>query len=368
MNKHYDNFKDLTLKTKIKDCNEGWYSFEDTVFYAEKGGMLSDKGTINGQEVLDLKWVDDVVYHKVAEPLSDPIEMQVDAKERYINTSVQSALHILDGYYRKRGLELPAVGVNHGNEWFEVNTKDVDEEHLKEVQTFMNDVIMQEVPVEFSYMKGSDYDDPFYAKFDELRIVKFGDLDCQPCGTPHVNHTGQILSFTILDHEKTSRGTKVYFTCNFLSEDKFVEEHRLLNDVAKAVSTPKHELLEKVTDLVAANKNYKKEVDELAKELCAYKAQAILDNSETILKVDINNPNLFRTLGQSLMNKVTCNRLIYALIDNQVNFIILSNDNSARDTYNKNREQLAAQGGGSGKMVNAKTSLSEEEFLKVFEF
>ncbi len=368
MNKHYDNFKDLTLTTEIKDCNDGWYAFNDTVFYAEKGGMLSDKGTINGQEVIGLKWVDDVVYHQVAEPLSNPIEMVVDAKERYINTSVQSALHILDGYYRKRGLELPAVGVNHDNQWFEVNTKDVDETHLKEVQDFMDEVIMSETPVEFTYMKGSEYSDPFYAKFDELRIVKFGDLDEQPCGTPHVNNTGEILNFTILDSEKTSRGTKVYFTCNFLSEERFQTEHQLINATAKAVSVPKRELLEKVTDLVTQNKALKKELDEVAKELCSYKAQAIIDSSETIIKSDIKSANLFRTLGQSLINKVNHNLLVYTIIDNQINFLILSNDNTAREIYKKNVDAIQGQGGGSGKMVNAKSGLSEEEFLKVFEF
>lgn len=369
MNKHYDNFKDLSLTTKIKAVrDDNWYEFEDTVFYGEKGGMLRDLGTINGHEVIDLKWEGNKLLHKVNASLTNPINMEVNAKERYINTSVQTALHILDGYYRRLGLELPAVGVNHDNQWFEINSKDITDDDLAKVQIFMDNAIIQEVPVTFSYMKGSDYPDPNYAKFDELRIVKIGELDEQPCGTPHVNHTGQILNFTILDSEKTSRGTKVYFTCNFLSDIEEKHDYKLVKEAAKSISVPKNELLDKINDLVIANKDFKKEINELYKELAAYKAQDILSDSETIIKSDINNANLFRTLGQSLINKVNRNLLVYALIDGKINFIIVSNDNKARDIYNQNREALNAQGGGSPKMVNAKTDLDEEMFLKTFVF
>ena len=65
----------------------GWtagYSFE-----FEKGGMPSDKGTINGLEVLDLKWDGDTLYHKVNGELSNPIHMEVDLLTRHNNTIVQ---------------------------------------------------------------------------------------------------------------------------------------------------------------------------------------------------------------------------------------------------------------------------------------
>ena len=61
MTRIYDDFLNLTLDTRIKNVRDGWYEFEQTVFYGEKGGILPDEGMINGQKVLKLQWEGDVV-------------------------------------------------------------------------------------------------------------------------------------------------------------------------------------------------------------------------------------------------------------------------------------------------------------------
>ena len=62
---HYDNLLNLSCDTTIATEKDGYYTFKETVFYGEKGGMPGDKGTINGQDVIDLKWENDILYHKV---------------------------------------------------------------------------------------------------------------------------------------------------------------------------------------------------------------------------------------------------------------------------------------------------------------
>lgn len=36
MNLHYDHYKETVLDTVIKEEKDGYYSFEDTVFFGEK--------------------------------------------------------------------------------------------------------------------------------------------------------------------------------------------------------------------------------------------------------------------------------------------------------------------------------------------
>lgn len=125
MNRNYDNFLNLTLDTRIKELRDGWYSFEDTVFYGEKGGALADEGAINGQKVLELRWEGDTLWHRVEGELTDPVHMEVDRLTRWNNTAVQSAFHMLDGYYGRLGLRIVAIGVHPENQWYEVDTKEL---------------------------------------------------------------------------------------------------------------------------------------------------------------------------------------------------------------------------------------------------
>lgn len=73
MTKTYDDFEKLTCTMKIKEVRDGYYAFDQTVFYSEKGGQLVDRGTINGLPVVDLKWDGETLYHKVDGELHNPI-------------------------------------------------------------------------------------------------------------------------------------------------------------------------------------------------------------------------------------------------------------------------------------------------------
>ena len=63
MNNYYDDYEVCTCTTKIKEEKDGYYAFEDTIFYGEKGGMLADQATINQLPVIDLKWEGEELYH-----------------------------------------------------------------------------------------------------------------------------------------------------------------------------------------------------------------------------------------------------------------------------------------------------------------
>ncbi len=267
MSRAYDDFERISCTSEIKDEKDGYYSFLDTCFYGEKGGMLADTGTINGLKVLDLKWEGDTLYHKVDGILENPVNMEVCWEDRKINTSVQTAFHLMDGYFEARGMYLPAVGVSKDNQWFEVNNKDLTEEDLNDVQIFMNRVIEEDIPVEFSYVKGSDYPDEKYQKYDEVRLVKIGDYNTQPCGTLHLNRTGQIESFQILGMKKSSRGTRVFTTVGPVTNLRFAEEHKIVSDLAALLETNTGDLYDMVLNLKNKNKEMKKELKELKKNL-----------------------------------------------------------------------------------------------------
>ncbi len=363
---YIDAWLKFNLDTTIKEEKDGYYVFEETIFYGEKGGMLADKGTINGLQVIDLKWEDDVLYHKVDGKLENPIHMEVDPETRITNTTVQSAFHLLDGYYEKLGMYLVAVGVNPDNEWFEVNSKDIDEQHLNTLQTFMNNALLQDIPSTFTYYKGSEYPDQKYANHEQVRVVTFGDLDSQPCGTLHVDNVNQIGSFVILGSEKTSRGTRVYTTVSLATNQRLKKYYAMIQDMHKVLNAKEDEIVDSVQTLRDSNKAYKKEIDELQKQLTAYKVQDILKLEDTIL-VDVVDVNSMRNVAQSLLNSLTSTKVLITTQDETTNIAIISPEGKARDIYAAIQESLEASGGGSPKIVTAHSSKPKQEIIELLQ-
>lgn len=355
MNKYYDDYSIVKLETEILDFKDGYYAFKDTIFYGNKGGMLSDKGTINGLEVLDLKYEGDKLYHKVNGSLNDPIIMKVDYHNRKVNTSIQSALHILDGYYEKMGYYIPSVGVEEDDQWYEVNIKNLEDKCLKEVEDFMSEVIESDIKVKIDYVDGKDYPDEKYQSFDKVRIVSFGNLNSQPCGTLHVNSTKDIKNFVVLSKEKTSRGTKIHIACGESCEKRLKDEDKILKESARLLGTNVKDLVSKVSGMVENTKLLKKEIDSLKEENIKQRLN-ILDLEEKVFFFECKDQGELRVAANILADRSEMDHIIYSLIDGEMNLAVSSKRGNARNIFKVLQESYGVSGGGSPKVAIGKSS------------
>ena len=360
MNLHYDHYKETVLDTVIKEEKDGYYCFEDTIFYGEKGGMPSDKGTINGLEVLDLKWDGDTLYHKVNGELSNQIHMEVDLFTRHTNTIVQSALHIADGFCVKHNFPLGSIGTNHDNIWYEINTE-VDDKTLDELEQYVRQAILDSIDVEISYVAGKDYGDEHYAHFDTVRIIKIGDYDKQPCGTLHVNNTSEIGSFSILSHEKTSRGTRLHCAIGMTSADHLKEVYDEYRKTAVVINPGKDKLSDVAKTLVENNKALKKELADLKKELLQFQVKAYTTSTDKVITIH-EDSSLLRDIGMALVKEISDDRFLISEKDSSL--AIISHDNKARDIFNSLKDELQLNGGGAPFCVCATSKLSHDELLE----
>mgnify|MGYP004638722457 FL=1 len=360
MNLHYDHYKETVLDTVIKEEKDGYYCFEDTIFYGEKGGMPSDKGTINGLEVLDLKWDGDTLYHKVNGELSNPIHMEVDLFTRHTNTIVQSALHIADGFCVKHNFPLGSIGTNHDNIWYEINTE-VDDKTLDELEQYVRQAILDSIDVEISYVAGKDYGDEHYAHFDTVRIIKIGDYDKQPCGTLHVNNTSEIGSFSILSHEKTSRGTRLHCAIGMTSADHLKEVYDEYRKTAVVINPGKDKLSDAAKTLVDNNKALKKELADLKKELLQFQVKAYTALTDKVITIH-EDSSLLRDIAMALVKEISDDRFLISEKDSSL--AIISHDNKARDIFNSLKDELQLNGGGAPFCVCATSKLSHDELLE----
>ena len=362
MNLFYDNFEKVNCVTQIKDIRDNYYSFEQTVFYGEKGGQLDDKGTINDLPVTDLKWVGPTLYHQVKGNLTNPIIMKVDPITRYINTTVQSVFHLLDGYYAHQNCRIIEVNADPNNEWYEINKDSITAEQLDDVETWMNNIIKQDINTKFTYVPSQDYPDPFYRKYDQVRLVSFGNINTQPCGTLHVNHTSQIQSFVILGSKSKAHKTKIFFATNLVVNKCLKHDHKIIKDISHVLNTNENDLVNKSQNIIAKNKELKKQTKLWKEKYMQYRAYEISLSKNVLVSIKIDSPTEISQVAPYILKYIKHSKIIVANLKMKTYFAVISKSEQAQDILNYLKTKIKINGGGSTKIVTGDTSVSIQDF------
>ncbi|WP_314908294.1 alanyl-tRNA editing protein [Oribacterium asaccharolyticum] len=268
-------------------------------FYPEGGGQAPDKGTIDGAELLFAENVEDeYIVHLLAKEIPEGTEVlcKVDYAYRRRQSENHSGEHIFAGLINRRfgysnvGFHMELLGENpHVTVDFD---GELSEEALSELETAVNAVIRQNLPVEEKYLEDDfgkenlkclpDAEDG--EKSEELetsveqlsveepgevleqgkktiefrqkkalsgaiRVISIPEVDsCACCGT-HVKRTGEIGLFKVLSFEKHRGGTRVFLLSGELAFLDTQKKEKLLLEASRKLSTDYQSLSERVDKL-----------------------------------------------------------------------------------------------------------------------
>ena len=232
---------------------------------------------------------------------------------------------------------------------------------MDELEQYVRQAILDSIDVEISYVAGKDYGDEHYAHFDTVRIIKIGDYDKQPCGTLHVNNTSEIGSFSILSHEKTSRGTRLHCAIGMTSADHLKEVYDEYRKTAVVINPGKDKLSDAAKTLVDNNKALKKELADLKKELLQFQVKAYTALTDKVITIH-EDSSLLRDIAMALVKEISDDRFLISEKDSSL--AIISHDNKARDIFNNLKDELQLNGGGAPFCVTASSKLSHDELLE----
>ena len=247
INKHYDNYLDLTLDARIISCIEEkdryLYEFEDTVFYFESGGQHSDHGTIDGINVTELIERDGHYYHVLPEKLENTIcHMEVDRDYRVKQAEIHSASHLLCSLINRRFNARTIAFYNDGHEAYaEMGFESLDNGTVQKIEDMCNEYILQDIPIEIEYPEYEAVRDKFTAAkldHDVLRTVRIDGIDYDMCGCTHVPSLRYLGMLKIFGTEKTTRGYKIYYLAGKMLKDKTAEYNEIIRKVSNDLSVP----------------------------------------------------------------------------------------------------------------------------------
>jgi alanyl-tRNA synthetase len=285
---------------KLSKGENGILIFDRTPFYAESGGQVTDVGRIVlhndviAQVTSVQKPVGGIHLH-VVEDVTNEIKanetytLEVTDEVRKLIESNHTATHMLHYLLRKYlGEHVKQAGsvVNPKFLTFDFSHYEkVSDEVIEKVEMDLNKWILAAEPVNFEYMK---YDEAVkngaMALFDEkygdkVRVVKTGALSTELCGGTHVKNTSEIGIFKILSEESTGSGIRrIRAVTSTNAYEEFNNCSKLLKNVSKELKCAEGEIVEKAAQLMAENKDLRKNVEKLKKA-----------NTEIVLEDAIEN-------------------------------------------------------------------------------
>lgn len=360
------------VEKKEKKVYQVW--LDQTLFFPEEGGQSPDMGTIDGIKVLDVQIKDEVITHTLAAPLAvgTMVKGVVDWKHRFYNMQQHSGEHIFSGIVHNR-FGYDNVGFHLSDSIVTMDFNGViTAEDIEEIETEVNQAIIENIPVEVSYptkeeLKVLEYRSKIEIE-GQVRIVTIPGYDVCACCAPHVRRTGEIGMLKVMNVQSYKGGVRISILCGFRALEAFRQKADIITELMAQFSTNQEALVEKVTKLKNTNQTMKNQLASAKQELMEYKVAAIPEDSENaiLFESDLDTP-VVRNVVNGLVEQFTGICAVFVGNDESgYQFIVGSKNKDCRAIAAALREKLSARGGGSDKMIQGSVAASQlqiEELL-----
>ena len=308
----------------LKSNEEGMIITNQSPFYGESGGQVGDTGEIISKDfkfqVVDVqKKLGDLFVHygKIlsgSAKLNSSVEMKIDEDRRDSIRAYHSATHLLHESLRKvLGTHVTQKGslVEPSRLRFDFShMKPISNEEIEKIEALVNLMVANKTDVKTRLMTPDEAVENgalalFGEKYgEEVRVLSMGDKDgkyfsTELCGGTHVNNTGDIGKFKIVNQSSIAAGVRRIEALR----DKQLKNY--LNDKEKLsnISSEKNEelikeLSEQITKLgskpILEETDQKTLIKNLTKQLETITINSILkDKSKNIIKdIEINGIKL----------------------------------------------------------------------------
>jgi alanyl-tRNA synthetase len=307
---------------KVAKGEEAKVVLDKTTFYAESGGQVGDSGEIikgkNVFEVLDTQRVGKVTVHigKVKEgnfKNSDLVAARVNAQRRLSIARNHTATHLLQAALRQvLGEHVKQQGslVAEDRLRFDfTHFKGLDKEQLERIEELVNNYIIDNYALTARQMalaqaKKSGALAFFQEKYqDKVRVVAMGDFSKELCGGTHLDSTGQIGLFKIIQEGSVASGVRRIEAATGAFAYKLVkDEEGVLDDISALLNTRKENIPQTIKIQLERIKVLEKQLQAQKMDSAKNSLDALIQNAEVIKGVKVIT-GILEGLNMDLLRK-----------------------------------------------------------------
>ncbi len=344
-----------------------------TAFFPEEGGQYSDRGTLGGVSVFDVKEISGTIHHCTDAPLTvgEAVMGKIDFAERYEKMQCHTGEHILSGLIHKlHGLD--NVGFHLGTDDVTMDiSAPLTREELNHIEGLANEIIYKNIEVKTSFPTAEELSAMEYrSKLDlteNVRIVEIGEYDACACCAPHVKYTGEVGLIKILDFAKLRGGIRIHITAGRRAMRVFGEYYKNAQKVSELLSVPKQNIAE------GAEKIYS-ELSELKSKYSSYRLAVMLKEAERLDGTDKNIVLLFPdaetdeliAFSNTAVNKVGGILVLLSGGEGAYRYVISSRSVDLKAASAEINKSLLGRGGGKANMLQGSFACGLEEIKEYF--
>ena len=287
-----DNVMLKNCQATVLACEERDGNFfvelDQTVIFPEGGGQLSDRGKINGVNVLHASEKEGRLWHECDAPLEVGAEVEVtlDWAVRLDRMQQHCGEHILSFVCWKL-FDSNNIGFHMNEDTVTVDLdKALSEEELLQVEQESNAIIWENRPITVLNLESEEAAKLPMRKFNAnlqgiLRIVAVENADvCTCCGT-HPPVTGMVGCLKIIRAERRKQGQRLEILCGARAMADYAKQNRILRDLATDLSSKVDEVPERYAKLKEEMANLSDALKEKTAKLLDIEIQEVLAKAET---------------------------------------------------------------------------------------
>jgi len=341
-----------------------------TAFFPEEGGQSADKGTLNGQPVLDVQIKNDLIYHYIAEeiPAASTATGHVDWTQRFDFMQQHSGEHIISGLVHST-FGYTNVGFHLSNNEVTLDFNgELTPEQLRDIELRANEIIYKNLPVEVTYPSKEELAGLSYRSKIEIegqvRIVTIPGVDVCACCAPHVERTGEIGMIKITNCQSHRGGVRLNILCGARALADYSKKQDSVTAVSVALSAKQDLIADAVLKVKEDMLRQQERINGLqAKylELCISTLPSPSETENAVLFVDKMDTIAIRNTVNTLVEKYAGYCGVFS--GNEADgyqFIVGSKQKDCKELAQIFRNELDAKCGGNTPMIQGSVTAPAE--------
>lgn len=300
---------------------------DKTPFYAESGGQIGDKGTINGNgitlkventvkdgkshiHICSGKWSESALKSVLSSSVDGPRRQNI-RKNHTATHLLNSALKVVLGEHcQQAGSLVHPDYLRFDYTHFEKMTPD----QIRNVETVINAEILKNTDCDISFKQYKDAKKDgaiamFGEKYDDtVRVLTIGDFSMELCGGTHCDRTGDIGLFKITEETSLASGVRRIVALTGPGAVEWVQmQSQILTDLQAELNCSTDELPERIAHLKSQRKEFEKKLKQKKSNPDFDAAKLVVKGTEhnnvtiVVSDVDADGMNALKLSGDALL-------------------------------------------------------------------